>query len=58
MSLFTGEPGLVMLFLAQVLFIVLQIIILLRLTKEMHEADRSEPRPTSTRAKTKAKRRR
>lgn len=59
MGLFTNEPGQVMMFLAQVLFIVLQIVILMRLTMEMNESSRGEARTaTVSRTKRKIKRRR
>lgn len=41
MGVFTGLPQMV-LFLAQVLFIVIQIVILMRLTMESHSARRTE----------------
>ncbi|MEK6902382.1 MAG: hypothetical protein AABX02_02220 [archaeon] len=58
MNVFAGEPGLVMLFLAQVLFIVLQIIILMRLSMEMNESHRGKSRATVSRARAKRKSRR
>lgn len=57
MSLFEGQPGLVMLFLAQVLFIVLQIIILVRVTMEMNAPVREARATIGSRVKRKVRRR-